>query len=172
MSGTVQHRNVAINIKIIQLSISINSIAKPRRWDGEAKWEISLKNSQLTDSQEARFFCQKKTKKNRLWVFYRNDLAILRPKNPTTFNRNIWILLSSTHSSTALILQGSKVRIFGIYYTIYGWSLKLFTLKWKEMKKTDFKTNSDELLQTWLKLLYRICCHDGLLYKLWSIVVV
>lgn len=171
MSGTVQHRNVAINIKIIQLSISI----KPRRWDGEAKWEISLKNSQLTDSQEARFFCQKKTKKNRLWVFkiilwqWPYGLEAWKSDN---VDQNIWILLSSTHSSSVLILQGSKVLIFGTYYTIYGWSLKLFTRKWKEMKKTDFKTNSDELLQTWLKLLYRICCHDGLLYKLWSIAVV
>ena len=175
MSGTVQHRNVAINIKIIQLSISINSTGKPRRWDGEAKWEISLKNSQLTDSQEALFFCQKKTEKNRLWVFkiilwqWPYGLEAWKSDN---VDQNIWILLSSTHSSSILILQGSKVLIFGTYYTIYGWSLKLFTRKWKEMKKTDFKTNSDELLQTWLKLLYRICCHDGLLYKPWSVAVV
>lgn len=31
MFDTVQHRNVAVNIKIIQLSILINFIAKPRR---------------------------------------------------------------------------------------------------------------------------------------------
>ena len=36
--------------------------------------------------------------------------------------------------------------IFVTYYTIYRWSLKLFTRKWNEMKKTDFKTNSDEFL--------------------------
>lgn len=76
MSGTVQHRNVAINIKIIQLSISINSIGKPRRWDGEAKLEISLKNSQLTDSQEARFFCQKKTKKKPFVSFFNHFMAM------------------------------------------------------------------------------------------------
>lgn len=117
----------------------------------------------------------KKKKKNRLWVF----LIILwqwpcglEAWKSDNVHRNIWILLSSTHSSSVLILQGSKVLIFGTYYTIYGRSLKLYTRKWKEMKKTDFKPNSDELLQTWLKLLYRICCHDGLLYKLWSIAVV
>lgn len=43
------------------------------------------------------------------------------------------------------MLQGSKVWIFVTYYTIYRWSLKLFTRKWNEMKETDFKTNSDEL---------------------------
>ena len=118
---------------------------------------------------------EKDKKKNRLWVFkiilwqWPCGLEAWKSDN---VDRNIWILLSSTHSSSVLILQGSKVLIFGTYYTIYGWSLKLFTRKWKEMKKTDFKTNSDELLQTWLKLLYRICCHDGLLYKLWSIAVV
>lgn len=118
---------------------------------------------------------EKDNKKNRLWVFkiilwqWPCGLEAWKSDN---VDRNIWILLSSTHSSSVLILQGSKVLIFGTYYTIYGWSLKLFTRKWKEMKKTDFKTNSDELLQTWLKLLYRICCHDGLLYKLWSIAVV